>query len=337
MNCPVFIINLVRSPDRRQHMEAELQRVGITDYTFVNAIDGNDLKPEVIAAHQEKIIQHYNLPLLKDHNYRIYRDLYALATKMQKDLNIRTNLFYKVNKYELACSLSHLKCYQLFLARGAEAALILEDDAVLSTDLPKVIDHIDQFSPNWQVAYASEVPFRVETNVHTRKKVYKGYTMGQACGPISGTVAYFISREGANYWLHTRNLLGGDYPSIEAFCADLPNKKDPLAMLLLMHYPVDEWLWRDIFNRYLYNYHIIKPRLVTWANITQFQSTFQTNMKENPASITQSFWDKWLILRTWRYMYRMLLGRGSFRGFLVRFNLWMAVIAPYTAPNKRKW
>ena len=47
MRCPVFIINLARSTDRRQHMEAELQKVGITDYTFVNAIDGNDLQAEV--------------------------------------------------------------------------------------------------------------------------------------------------------------------------------------------------------------------------------------------------------------------------------------------------
>ena len=65
MRCPVFIINLARSTDRRQHMEAELQKVGIRDYTFVSAIDGNDLKSEVILAHQEKIIQHYQLTLKK--------------------------------------------------------------------------------------------------------------------------------------------------------------------------------------------------------------------------------------------------------------------------------
>ena len=180
MRCPVFIINLARSTDRRQHMEAELQRVGITDYTFVNAVDGNDLQPEVILAHQKKIIQHYNLTLRKDPTDPL--NLYVLPPKSRQALNKRHSRCYQVSKYELACNLSHLKCYELLLASDAEAALILEDDAELSTDLPKIIQHVDHFSPNWRVAYAvNKQTFRGLTNMYTRKKVCEGYTMGQAC------------------------------------------------------------------------------------------------------------------------------------------------------------
>ena len=63
--------------------------------------------------------------------------------------------------------------------------------------------------------------------------------MGQACEPLLCTAAYFISRKGANYWRNTRNLLGGNYPSIEAFCEDLPTKTNSLPLFLLMHYPAD--------------------------------------------------------------------------------------------------
>ena len=241
---------------------------------------------------------------------------------------------YQESKYELACSLSHLKCYELLLASGAEAGLILEDDAELSTDLPKVINHIDHFSPSWQVAYAvTKLPVRGLTNIYTRKKVCEGYTMGQACETIWYTLAYFISRKGANYWRHTQNLLGGDYPSIEAFCKDLPNKTNSLSLFLLMHYPADGWLWNDKFNRYLYNYHIIKPGLATWVSADQLQSTIRAEMPENPKPVMPSFWNKWMIVRTLRYLYNMLLGRASTYGFRKRFKMLM----PFTTPSKRQW
>ena len=337
MSCPVFIINLARSPDRRQHMEAELQRVGIRDYTFVNAVDGNDLKPEVILAHQKKIQQHYNLTLRKDPKFSSLRE-YALSPRQQKDLNTSEIYCCQETNYELACSLSHLKCYELLLDSGAEAALILEDDAILSTDLSKIINNIDHFSPNWQVAYAvSRQVLRGLTNIYTRKKVCEGYTMGQACEPIWYTLAYFISRKGANYWRHTRNLLGGDYPSIEAFCKDLPNKTNSLSLFLLMHYPADGWLWNDKFNRYLHNYHIISPGLASWVPFDQLPSTIRAEMHENPRPVIRSFWSKWFIARVLRYLYNMLLGRANFQGLKDRFIKWLAILTPFTAPSKRQW
>ena len=336
MRCPVFIINLARSADRRQHMEAELKKVGITDYTFVNAIDGNDLKPEVLLAHQKKIQQHYNLTLRKDPKFSSLRE-YALSPKLRKYLNTSEIYCYLITKYELACNLSHLKCYELLLDSGAEAGLILEDDAELSADLPKIIQHVDRFSPHWQVAYAGHMPFRMETNIYTRKEVYKGYTMGQACGSLSSNLAYFISRKGATYWRHTRNLLGGNYPSIEAFCADLPTKTDSLSMFLLTHYLADKWLWNDRFNRYLHNYHIISPGLASWVPADRLQSTIRTEIHANPKPVIRSFWNKWMIVRTTRYIYKMLLGHASTQGFRNRFNKCIAMVTPFTAPSKRQW
>ena len=336
MRCPVFIINLARSTDRRQHMEAELKKVGITDYTFVNAVDGNDLKPEVIAAHQEKVIQHYNLTLRKDPTDPL--NLYVLSPKSRQALNKNQSCCYQVSNYELACSLSHLKCYELLLASDAEAALILEDDAILSTDLPKVIQHIDHFSPNWQVAYAvSRQGLRGLTNIYTRKKVCEDYTMGQATGPIWHALAYFISRKGATYWRHTRNVLGGDYPSIEAFCDALPTIKDSLSLFLLMHYPTDRWLWHDRFNRYLYNHHIITPGLATWA-LESLDSTITIQeLRDNPSPIAPTFWSKWFIIRVLRYLYHMIGGRISMYGLWAFTRKSVAIVTPFTTPSKRQW
>ena len=319
-------------------MEAELQKVGITDYTFVNAIDGNDLQADVILAHQEKIIQHYHLPLIKNHPHLGLRTMYALSPKLRDYLNTHEVHCYQLTKYELACSLSHLKCYELLLASGAEAGLILEDDVTLSTDLPKVINHIDHFSPHWQVAYAvNRKSLSMMTNIYTCKKVCKGYTMGQASAPLFYNLAYFISRKGANYWRHTRNVLGGSYPSVEAFCADLPTKTDSLPLFLLMHAPADEWLWNDRFNRYLYNYHIIQPGLVSWAPVDRLPSTIRTAVHKNPKLIAPSFWSKQVIVRTIRHLYHMLLRRVRAHDFQKRFNRCIAMIVPFTAASKRQW
>ena len=338
MRCPVFIINLARSTDRRQHMEAELQKVGITDYTFVNAVDGNDLQPEVILAHQEKILQHYNLTLVKGAESYARRKLYRVPPKSQQALNKNQSCCYQVSNYELACSLSHLKCYELLLASDAEAALILEDDAILSTDLSKIINNIDHFSPNWQVAYAvSRQGLRGLTNIYTRKKVCEDYTMGQATCPIWHALAYFISRKGATYWRHTRNLLGGDYPNIEAFCEDLPTKADSLPLLLLMHYPADEWLWHDRFNRYLYNHHIITPGLATWAPESRNSTIIVQELRNNPRTITLSFWSRWFIVRVLRYLYHMIGGRISMYGLWARTRKLVAIVTPFTTPSKRQW
>jgi GR25 family glycosyltransferase involved in LPS biosynthesis len=94
---PAFYINLASRPDRREHMQSELARAGIAAER-VEAVTPADLPPALLA----------------EVTGRDHRRLAAT---------------------ELACSFSHRRIWQLMLKRRINMALILEDDALLSTTL----------------------------------------------------------------------------------------------------------------------------------------------------------------------------------------------------------
>jgi glycosyl transferase family 25 len=87
---PIFWINLERSERRRNIMQTELDRYNL-NHTRIEAVDGNNIDLEEC-----------------NKNYTINE---------------------KMNKYEIACALSHMKAIQHCYNQGLEYALILEDDA----------------------------------------------------------------------------------------------------------------------------------------------------------------------------------------------------------------
>jgi GR25 family glycosyltransferase involved in LPS biosynthesis len=87
---PIFWINLERSERRRNIMQSELYRYQLAN-TRIDAVDGNNI------------------------NLDEYKKMYKINDKM--------------NKYEVACALSHLKAIKMCYDQGVEYALILEDDA----------------------------------------------------------------------------------------------------------------------------------------------------------------------------------------------------------------
>ena len=73
----------------------------------------------------------------------------------------------------------------------------------------------------------------------------------------------------------------------------------------MMHSAMDRSLWNDRFNRYLYNYHIIKPGLASHASIgfqqstiydTAYDTAYDTEaVKHAPVDrlgVTRSFWSQ---------------------------------------------
>lgn len=87
---PIFWINLERSERRRSIMQTELDRYNL-NHIRIEAVDGNKID-----------LEEYNK------NYTINE---------------------KMNNYEIACTLSHMKAIQHCYDQGLEYALILEDDA----------------------------------------------------------------------------------------------------------------------------------------------------------------------------------------------------------------
>jgi len=95
---PVFVINLERSPERRQYALAHLSSVGLSPSIFT-AVDGKQL----------------NLPYLVERG--IYDD--ALA---------RESFARSLSLAEIGCSLSHFEVCRRIVSQELDFALVAEDD-----------------------------------------------------------------------------------------------------------------------------------------------------------------------------------------------------------------
>jgi glycosyl transferase family 25 len=168
MALPVFYINVASRLDRREFMEAQFARLA--------------LSAERIAAVTPSEIS--------EADRRTYCDP-DRATWMTEG--------------EFACNLSHLRAWELMLARGLNHALILEDDAVLSASLPRFLDAIE--------AEGIDLPLiRLETlHLETRllpadHQPLPDIALRPAITRDSGACGYIISSAAARYLLGRREM-----------------------------------------------------------------------------------------------------------------------------------
>lgn len=92
---PVYVINMEKSVDRKNYIDEHFKKYGISEYTFVKAIDGSTEDLSTL------IINHDSLP---------------------------------VTKGEAACSISHLKAIEQWLNESdSEYAIFAEDDSSFET------------------------------------------------------------------------------------------------------------------------------------------------------------------------------------------------------------
>lgn len=152
---PVYLINLDRSPDRLDFMRGQFGAAGVS-FTRLPAADGRD--PEVLR-------------------------------------HSRRSRLSQLSPGEIGCFESHIRAWEMLLASNAAAAIVTEDDIIVSNDFLKVAE-----------AAAREVDFdvikldffsnavRVEDKSYAEpvgRKVFR-YLGGDWC-----TGAYLVSRSGA--------------------------------------------------------------------------------------------------------------------------------------------
>jgi glycosyl transferase family 25 len=106
-----YVINLVRSADRRAYITDQLRKTQI-NYVIVNAVDGRDLD-------------------LSD--TRVVDPVFASTDVAQSHPGV------------VGCALSHMEIYRRILADGLEIACVLEDDVVLPTDLGLLTEAITRY------------------------------------------------------------------------------------------------------------------------------------------------------------------------------------------------
>lgn len=109
-----FVINLDRHPDRLASIDAQLKGLNIS-YKRIAAVDGAKLS-------QAEINDVYDPQLCKS----------LLGRELARG--------------EIGCAMSHLTAYQLMQDEDIELACVLEDDAQLSHNLPKVLSGLQYLS-----------------------------------------------------------------------------------------------------------------------------------------------------------------------------------------------
>lgn len=166
---PVFVINLKHSTLRRTRMEAQLNGLGLL-HTFVDAVNGHDLQVQ---------------------------DLSCYA-------GIRRRLFFgrDLTRGEIGCLLSHRAIYRHMVEHSLPAAVVLEDDAILSPDFPTVIEALMRKPIKWDLI-----------RFLSREKVYRqsrplgpltgDYKLTRVKGTPGGAYAYLLTNHAAKV-LHTR-------------------------------------------------------------------------------------------------------------------------------------
>ena len=116
---PIYVVNLKRTPERRLHMQRQLDALGL-EYEFVDAIDKYGL--------ESKTYRKQAAQLLGIDESLIEKKYAAIVdhAKTEKKKN-----WENANLGPLAVSLSHIKTYNLMVKNGVEWACIVEDDATL--------------------------------------------------------------------------------------------------------------------------------------------------------------------------------------------------------------
>lgn len=163
----VLIISLPEATERRGRLLRRLQALCIDQVELINAIRGSALgNAERQAVYDEQSVRHY-----------AGRSMTA---------------------GELGCALSHLSCYEAFLASEAVWALILEDDAELPDDLMALLDELTEQANSWGLDAFSLGPVR--KFVFGRSRPVLGY---QIIDPIRiwNAHAYLINRSAAKAML----------------------------------------------------------------------------------------------------------------------------------------
>ena len=111
-----FVINLARSPARREHITSELKKTGL-DYQIIEGVDGRSLDLDNPAMVAPSLLTSYLFPA-------------GVA----------------------GCALSHQRVYQAMLENGSDYAVVLEDDVTLPADLGSLVEDVADHLTGAEVA-----------------------------------------------------------------------------------------------------------------------------------------------------------------------------------------
>jgi glycosyl transferase family 25 len=158
---PIWVINLVRFPERKHFMTQQLEVLGLR-FEIIVAIDG-------ISLHEND------------------RAKYSKALALQ--IAGRA-----LSENEIACALTHAMLYHRIVEQNIEQVLILEDDVYLSNAMIEIISRSGLFLHDWDVLnFATDA---AKTPVSSQP-LFENYALCRFNEHANRTSAYLITSAGA--------------------------------------------------------------------------------------------------------------------------------------------
>lgn len=162
----LYFINLSRRNDRREAMEIQARRLGLT-LTRLDAVDAHAADPSEIARWFEK-----------------------------------TGPLGEIPKGDRCCALSHRLAWNRFVAGGAPYAAVLEDDVTLSDRAPLVLQSADWIPTGTDLIKLEHYgPASQSVLLSDFTDVGHGFRLGRMRSRHTGAAAYILSRRAAELLL----------------------------------------------------------------------------------------------------------------------------------------
>ncbi len=108
----IFVINLLRSVERRKHITEQLEKLHL-EYEIFNAVDGTELTDDFLKNNVD------------------------IDAFMKRPGSIRGR------KGIIGCALSHKEIYKKIIQDGIQRALIIEDDIIFNKDIVPILNKLD--------------------------------------------------------------------------------------------------------------------------------------------------------------------------------------------------
>ncbi|MEO7046084.1 MAG: glycosyltransferase family 25 protein [Ferruginibacter sp.] len=219
----VFIINLKRSPERREEMIRQMNLYGLK-YEFFDAVDGTLLPSEVIEKSRTR-------------SNKWYKEDEGPSQSMKLG--------------EIGVALSHYEIYQKIIKENLELAIILEDDINFderfqeflknSADINAVMKQFDLLLLGY-CTHDLKFNLPADCSYWGRKKIAKQFYVGFPIRWYWSAIGYVISKKGAELLSEKQ----GNYPCVTA---DILTANSPRygVQLGVLNKPV---IWPGHFNKY---------------------------------------------------------------------------------------
>lgn len=164
MTLPVFVISLPEATERRAQIASHLKELGLA-HEIVDAVDGRG----------------FDVPAHTAYNGRRRRLLFG------RDLT----------GGELGCALSHRSIYERMADENIPLALVLEDDVVLSEDIPAVLKVLSGMTDRFELVrfLGSKKVARLQQRVVA--DLGGGYSLNRLRTTPGGAHAYVVTLSGA--------------------------------------------------------------------------------------------------------------------------------------------